>query len=776
MRYWIFLLGLFALLPATYGAVLVNMTFDTADGFYNTSHSENLGLGLDFLVRGADYNLSYRTFDGYYTTGTSKYLNATSFRTISEDGKHASQFFWVRGTTGFTGMGLTHWNTATGARGESSEFDGDSRFKVLLSQESLGTNKSYLSSIELDDGVWHFVGWVWNDGGLTLYIDGVNDTAVTKTTDHAMSKINASTYQVLLGARGNAGNPAGFPNARFDNVLIFNTSLTPAEVSALYSSLAPQYGRNTFYFSNSGNDSSLTCSLSAPCRSITKYNSILTSTILAGDNISFKCNDTWRLTNDSYMTFKSGADGAPITYRNYCPGDPTLASSDKPRFLGSFNASNTSHWVNVAGNVWKSAYNYTYDIGNIVFNAGASNGQKKDYYLNMTTQGDFYKWNYTHTQLYLYSVGNPATVYDTIELVNKSSIMYITSQDYITFDGLDLWYGGTHGIVTTGNNVEIHIKNTDLWWMGGAYQGKSFGYLRLGNCQEYGLQGINMSVTNTRAFHCFDACYSTQAWLSGGDNKIIRNHNYSYNLGAYCSYGFEYFSSATHSTTESFVVEHNTFVYLGRNNFGTNTGRIRNDRSPINTTDFIFRNNIIAYTDFRTIDFADGQDWYGDYSQDYNLHFNSTGTNLIYFNGTHYPTLAAFKTAHPGYEAHGIESDPLFVDSDGLNFLPYSDSPACTMSSSGSFVGAYSCYSFPAPVPPLSPNEEYAAGMQDSLGVIVSFFSLIVTIVVLGIVISMFAVGKIDGDQFLTLVIILVTTGILCGVGALIFSALGNVG
>ncbi len=94
-------------------------------------------------------------------------------------------------------------------------------------------------------------------------------------------------------------------------------------------------------------------------------------------------------------------------------------------------------------------------------------------------------------------------------------------------------------------------------------------------------------------------------------------------------------------------------------------------------------------------------------------------------------------------------------------------------------VGDYSCASFPYPSFSETKSnfaiDEFTTGMNTSLGVIVSFFALIAMVVVLGIVLTMFAAGKIDWNQLITMVIILIMTGFICGVGAIIFTALGAI-
>jgi parallel beta-helix repeat protein len=48
-------------------------------------------------------------------------------------------------------------------------------------------------------------------------------------------------------------------------------------------------------------------------------------------------------------------------------------------------------------------------------------------------------------------------------------------------------------------------------------------------------------------------------------------------------------------------------------------------------------------------------------TMDYDLVYLSTGSGMIQWNGTTYASLAAFKTANPTQEVHGLQADPLFL-------------------------------------------------------------------------------------------------------------------
>jgi hypothetical protein len=80
------------------------------------------------------------------------------------------------------------------------------------------------------------------------------------------------------------------------------------------------------------------------------------------------------------------------------------------------------------------------------------------------------------------------------------------------------------------------------------------------------------------------------------------------------------------------------------------------------------------------------------FDSDYTLVYKSpTNSKSVIIQTGFYNTLSAFRTAYPGQEANSVESDPLFVDLPNSNFRPSANSPACNMSSTGSYVGALPC-------------------------------------------------------------------------------------
>ena len=116
------------------------------------------------------------------------------------------------------------------------------------------------------------------------------------------------------------------------------------------------------------------------------------------------------------------------------------------------------------------------DVGNIIFNNGQSCGVKRwvltdgtpplnTYNTGLHHQGDFY-YNPTTGAVDLYSVGNPASYYSDIELALDADIINETNQHYVTYQNLNVSYGGAHGICG-GETYDITVSDCDLSFVGG---------------------------------------------------------------------------------------------------------------------------------------------------------------------------------------------------------------------------------------------------------------------------------------------------------------------
>jgi len=98
---------------------------------------------------------------------------------------------------------------------------------------------------------------------------------------------------------------------------------------------------------------------------------------------------------------------------------------------------------------------------------------------------------------------------------------------------------------------------------------------------------------------------------------------------------------------------------------------------------YIDRNNEYSYFTFGPT--------YTNISSDYNLYYTTAGLGNWTIEGdTTYTGLTAW-TAQTGNDSNSAIGDPLFVDYANSNYQPYSNSPACSMSSTSSYVGAIAC-------------------------------------------------------------------------------------
>ena len=144
--------------------------------------------------------------------------------------------------------------------------------------------------------------------------------------------------------------------------------------------LAINVQATTYYINwTGGSDSNSGLSASAPFKSINKSNNM---SLVPGDSILFARGETWRMTTDAFINFRSGNSSGYVTYGAYGTGS-------KPVFLSSYNISSPLNWTNQTATVWVTNKTYTSTIGNLVYNDEASIGVNHYYKADMTDQGDF---------------------------------------------------------------------------------------------------------------------------------------------------------------------------------------------------------------------------------------------------------------------------------------------------------------------------------------------------------------------------------------------------
>ncbi len=209
----------------------------------------------------------------------------------------------------------------------------------------------------------------------------------------------------------------------------------------------------TYYISSSwGSDENDGLSQSAPFASIAKLSSV---DLFPGDSVLFNRGDLWK---EKFYSSASGTPGNPIYYGAYGDGELPVISA-----IGEIPGwDNSSNWKNLFGNVWmmKSAF----DPQRLSLNG--KEVLQIDKPENIKSEKE--KWSYNNDSLSVYSVGNPAEYYSSIE----GNVLYynllIKKQHDIVVENLEI-VGGSGNSITIAGSKNIVIRNCTigkLAWLG----------------------------------------------------------------------------------------------------------------------------------------------------------------------------------------------------------------------------------------------------------------------------------------------------------------------
>lgn len=432
-----------------------------------------------------------------------------------------------------------------------------------------------------------------------------------------------------------------------------------------------------YYFSQSGSDASSTGNITNPWKTIAKFN--LTN-FTAGDNIYFNRGDVWRLTSDARFDLDSGNSSGNITYSSYGTGE-------LPIFYGSYNYSGTGQW-NCSSSLCNSTGNLSIEIGLIIINQTS--------YLNRETgcslvnaQGDWC-YNTTTDRVTIYSATNPATAYGGIELAEETHLLDFRNENYTIIEKLHFTSGARHGLFTNTVNWSI-VRDCQISWIGGGYY---TGTSALGNCIEYNHNSTNVLVTRNNISQCYDEGITFQGNPGYAGSRMF-NLTASYNIVTDSGYGISAYNcidtAYANCRMADVLIDHNTLINSGRG-FGYSSGRaMLLSRAPINTSNVVVTNNIFYNSSYRELDLGRGpatNQWLGQSpTVNYNLYFDGS-SNHIYWNTTSYSNVSAFTSA-TGKELNGLQVSSLTL----TDYQLPSGHVACTMSSTGSYVGALPCAS-----------------------------------------------------------------------------------
>ncbi len=168
-------------------------------------------------------------------SGSLNIANPDPLRIASGD---YSFFGWIN-TTKNQGYSTIIADRNSGSTGEGFFFrvgksSGDG--ELFLHLGSGVERKQYATvSANLNDGIWHHVGFTWENetDTLRLYIDGAQITNIRKSVDHPLAGDSiASSNNLKIGRRPNGAQPF---EGSIDDVRIYQSVLNAAEVLTLFS-------------------------------------------------------------------------------------------------------------------------------------------------------------------------------------------------------------------------------------------------------------------------------------------------------------------------------------------------------------------------------------------------------------------------------------------------------------------------------------------------------------------------------------------------------------
>jgi hypothetical protein len=207
------------------------------------------------------------------------------------------------------------------------------------------------------------------------------------------------------------------------------------------------HATNYYVSSSTGNDSNSGTASSTAWQTIAHVNA---QTFQPGDSILFRRGDLW---NESLVPPSSGTSGNPIAFDAYGAGPA-------PNLTGYY-AVPSSAWVLVTGNAWKAPLPANYSAVNFCL-FGSLWGQKvAASSSNLTAQWDFYLAN---GFLYVYSVGNPASYYNSPIVpmaLSNTPVININGKSWLTFQHFLIDWFDQYGVYVQGASDHLVFANME---------------------------------------------------------------------------------------------------------------------------------------------------------------------------------------------------------------------------------------------------------------------------------------------------------------------------
>lgn len=354
----------------------------------------------------------------------------------------------------------------------------------------------------------------------------------------------------------------------------------------------------------------------------------------------------------------------------------TAADARLTFFLGNVLATGMTLWLDSLSFAECSGEIFGNDVGNIVFDREASAGVKVWNREDLSEQGEFW-FDKDTWRLHVYSMGNPAERYFSIECAVNKHIIHETESHHVTYENLALKYGAAHGI-GGGNTHHIVVRDCEFSYIGGGeldYHGR---IVRFGNAVEFWGNAHDNLVEGCRIWEIYDTGLSNQ---SSVPNAQQYNICYRENVVWHCEWLYEYWSSPETSSTRDIYFENNICALAGhgwghaqrRDPHGRVVGM---RRSTAKLGNIFIRNNIFFESTQFLLDMGRWEpEEIAGVTLDNNCWYQREGTAFVFGDKAYDPSQFRKYQGESGKDAHSIWADPLFEDAANGNFRLKEGSP-----------------------------------------------------------------------------------------------------
>jgi len=217
-----------------------------------------------------------------------------------------------------------------------------------------------------------------------------------------------------------------------------------------------------------------------------------------------------------------------------------------PTFCGSVDASGEGDWIPTEKeHIWKAVGQFQGDVGNIIFNDSECTAALRWTKEDLSFQGDFFSYPTDAEQakrvdgereLYLYSVGHPARVYDHIEVAPYGNRCMARLGSKMTFEDIRFMNSGVHGMAGQGNGITV--RRCMFENIGGCPWSHAL-KIRFGNGFEIWHHGNDILVEECTFKNIYDSCVTHQ----GPGEETVPTENFICRNCRFDTYGmaaFEY--------------------------------------------------------------------------------------------------------------------------------------------------------------------------------------------------------------------------------------------